>query len=84
MINVSSLLVALSALFLFIILLTHDEHILIPIKIFAISAGLQVVIYLLFTLVEISPEVRQFIARTTIITTNLVLSIIMLMVRIKK
>jgi succinate-acetate transporter protein len=75
--------VALSALITTVLILTHDQRKQIPIRIFALSSGVQLIIYTLFTFCVISPEIKQSIARVSTITMNLSLSIILLSVRIK-
>jgi hypothetical protein len=82
--EIPTLLVAFSALILVIILFAHDETIEIPIKVFAIAAVMQFVVYLLFTFEEFNIFDRQFIARANVITANLALSIILLIARVKK
>ena len=84
MTEMPTLLVAFSALMLLIILLTHDETIRIPIKVFAIAAAAQFAIYMLFTFATIDLLDKQFIARANVITVNLALSIILLVSRVKK
>jgi len=74
-------LVAISALITTILILMHDTRKKIPINIFAISTGMQVIIYTIFTFFIISPEIKQSIARVSTITMNLTLSIIILAAR---
>jgi hypothetical protein len=64
--------------------MAHDEKIEIPIKVFAIASTMQFVIYMIFTFFEIEVLDKQFIARANVITVNLALSIILLIVRVKK
>jgi hypothetical protein len=76
-------LVALAALFMTVVVFTHDERIQTPIKIFSLASFMQFLIYLLFSVTNFPLETRQFIARSNIITTCIALSLILLISRRK-
>jgi len=56
----------------------------IPIRTFALSAFIQFLTYFVFYAFEVGVEQRQFIARLSVITMNMALSIIIIAARMGK
>jgi hypothetical protein len=84
MFNIPYLLVAGSALMLTVVLLTHDEKIRVPIKVYAISSVLTFFMYVYFAFWDTTVLQKQFMARSNEIVSDLALIIILLMVRRKQ
>ena len=55
-----------------------------PIRIFALTSLMQFFIYFLFSAIDLSIEIRQALARSNIVFTDIALIIIILSTRIKK
>lgn len=84
MFEIPAVIVALFALFVTIVVFTHNENVRIPIKVFALTSLMQFFAYLFFAFIPSSIETKQFVARSNVITSSLALSIILLIARWKR
>ena len=76
MIEIPAVVVALSAALLTGIILFTPQR--INIKVFSLATTLQMITYIMFCVVDLNLETKQFIARSVLITSNLALSIIII------
>jgi hypothetical protein len=70
--------VALSAFILTVTILRQGKHTYIPIRLFALSSGAQMFLYILFQFSDIPTELRQFAARSLAITMNISLTFLII------